>query len=184
MNSKVEQIEKNVVKLEIELDASEFEEGIQKSYKKNIMKYSVPGFRKGKAPKALIERYYGDSVFYEDAVNILFPEFYDAAVKANGLHPVARPEMDIKQIGKDQALIFEAKVTVKPDVELGKYLEVEVEKADVSVTDDDVSKEIARIAETHSRLITIEDRPVKDGDTVKVDAVKDNIAFKVKKKTG
>jgi trigger factor len=169
MISKIEKTEKNVVKLEIELDAAEFEQGVQKAYKKNIMKYSVPGFRKGKAPKALIERYYGETIFYEDAVNILFPEFYDEAVRENDLHPVARPEMDIKQIGKDKNLIFEATVTVKPEVELGRYLAVEVEKADAMVTEEDVEKEIARIAETHSRMITIDDRPVKDGDIVKID---------------
>lgn len=120
MNVKIENIEKNVVQLEIEVDAAKFEQGMKKAFLKNARRFNIPGFRKGKAPRNIIERYYGEQVLYEDAINEVCPEAYDEAVEQNGLHPVERPEIDIKQVGSEKNLIFTAKVTVKPEVELGE----------------------------------------------------------------
>jgi len=168
MNVKVQDIEKNVIQLEIEVDADTFEEGMKKSYLKNVKNFNVPGFRKGKAPRKIIERYYGEHVFYEDAINEVCPEAYDKAIEENDIHPVDRPEIDIIQIGGGQSLIFTAKVTVKPDVELGEYKGVEVEKVESEVTDEDVEKELEIAREKNARLVAVEDRPVKDGDTVNI----------------
>ena len=169
MNVKIENVEKNVVQLEIEVDAAKFEEGMKRSFFKNAKKFNIPGFRRGKAPRSIIERYYGEQVFYEDAINYVCPEAYDEAIKENNIHPVDRPEIDIKQIGSGENLIFTAKVTVKPEVELGEYKGVEVTKSEVVVTDDEVEAELNRIAERNARIITIEDRPVQSGDIAVID---------------
>jgi len=169
MQVKVENTEKNVVQLEIEVDAERFEQGLQKAFVKNSKKFNIPGFRRGKAPRYLVEKFYGEQVLYEDAINEVCPEAYDEAVKENDIHPVDRPEIDIKQIGKGQPLVFTAKVTVKPEVELGEYKGVEVTKANALVTDEDVEKEIERIRDRNSRLVAVEDRPAKSGDTVTID---------------
>jgi len=169
MNVKIENVEKNVVQLEIEVDAAKFEEGMKRSFFKNAKKFNIPGFRRGKAPRSIIERYYGEQVFYEDAINYVCPEAYDEAIKENNIHPVDRPEIDIKQIGSGENLIFTAKVTVKPEVELGEYKGVEVKKAEVVVTDDDVENELKRIVERNARLVTVEDRPVQSGDIAVID---------------
>ncbi len=169
MNVKIENVEKNVVQLEIEVDAAKFEEGMQQSYKKNASQFNIPGFRKGKAPRNIVERYYGEQVLYDDAINIVCSEAYDNAVEENNLEPVDRPEIDIVQIGNKQNLIFTAKVTVKPEVELGAYMGVEVEKTEVVVTDEDVEKELAKVVEKNSRLISVTDRPVQSGDTAVID---------------
>ncbi|HHW48717.1 MAG TPA: trigger factor [Clostridiaceae bacterium] len=169
MNVKVENIEKNVVQLEIEVDAAKFEEGMQKSFLKNAKKFNVPGFRKGKAPRNIVERYYGEQVLYEDAINFICPEAYDEAIEKNDIHPVDRPEIDIKQIGSGQSFIFTAKVTVKPDVILGDYKGVEAEKVEANVTDEDVEKELKRVAERNSRLITVEDRGIQKDDIAIID---------------
>jgi len=169
MNVKVENVEKNVVQLEIEVDAEKFEQGIQRAYLKNVKKYNVPGFRKGKAPRKMIERYYGEGVFFDDAINEVCPGAYNEAIEAHNIHPVDRPDIDIKQIEPGKSLIFTAKVTVKPEVELGEYKGVEVSKIDVNVTDEDVQKELERVADRNSRLITVEDRPVQKGDIVVID---------------
>jgi trigger factor len=179
MNVKVENVEKNVVRLEIELDAAAFEDGIKKAYFKNVRKFNVPGFRKGKAPRNIIERYYGDQVFYEDAINEVFPEAYEKAVEENKLEPVERPSIDIKQIGKGENLVLTATVTVKPEVELGQYKNVEVEKKAVIVTEDDVEKEIASVADKNSRLVSVEDRAIQNDDTAVIDfeGFLDGVAF-------
>lgn len=169
MNVKLENIEKNVVQLEIEIDAEKFDEGMEKAYKKNRNKFFVQGFRKGKVPRNIVERVYGEQVLYEDAVNFVCPEAYDEAIKEKGLNPVDRPEVDIVNIGKGDNFVFTAKVTVKPDVELGKYKEIEVEKEKTDVTDDDVEKEIQKEAEKNARMVTVEDRAVEKGDTVNID---------------
>lgn len=166
---KVENLEKNVIQLEIEVDAAQFDEGLQKAFVKNAGKFNIPGFRKGKAPRYIVEKFYGEQVLYEDAINIACPDAYDKAVEENDIHPVDKPEIDIKQIGKGQNLIFTAKVTVKPEVELGQYKDVEVKKTDAMVTADDVDKELEKTADKNSRLITIEDRPVQTGDTAIID---------------
>ncbi|QNU67658.1 trigger factor [Ruminiclostridium herbifermentans] len=169
MNVKMEDIEKNVVQLEIEVDAAKFEEGMQKSFAKNASKFNVPGFRKGKAPRHIVERYYGEQVLYDDAINIVCSEAYDQAVDEKNIHPVDRPEIDIIQIGNKQNLIFTAKVTVKPEVELGAYMGIEVKKAEAVVTDEDVEKELQKVVEKNSRLISVSDRPVQNGDTAIID---------------
>lgn len=169
MSVKVEKKEKNIVQLEIEVDAAKFEEGLQKSYLKNMKKFNVPGFRKGKAPRNIVERYFGVEVLYEDAINIVCSEAYDKAVEENDIHPVDRPSIDIKQIGKGQNLIFVADVAVKPEVTLGQYKGVEIEKVQVLVTEDDVEKEIKNVAEKSARLITVEDRGIEKGDIADID---------------
>ena len=179
MQVKVENAGKNVVQLEIEVDAETFDQGLQKSFVKNAKRFNIPGFRRGKAPRHLVERYYGEHVLYEDAINEVCPEAYEKAIEENDINPVDRPEIDIKQIGKGQPLIFTATVTVKPDVELGQYKGVEVEKTTAVVTDEDVEKEIERVRDRNSRLITVEDRPAASGDTVTIDfeGFIDGVAF-------
>jgi len=169
MKSKVENVEKNVVKLTIEEDAERFNESLKKAYLKTRGRFSIPGFRKGKAPMDLIEKYYGENVFYEEALNIIFPEAYEAAVREHGIVPVDSPELDIEQIGRDKNLIFTAKVTVKPEVKLGQYKEFNLEKEQVNITDEDVQKELERIRERNARLVSAEDRPVQDKDIVNID---------------
>ncbi len=169
MSVKMEKKEKNTIQLEIEVDAAKFEEGLQKSYLKNVKRFNVPGFRKGKAPRSIVERHYGEEVLYEDAINIVCSEAYDKAVEENDIHPVDRPDIDIKQIGKGQNLIFVADVTVRPEVTIGQYKGVEVEKVKAMVTEDDVDKEIEKIAEKSARLITVEDRGIEKGDIADLD---------------
>lgn len=179
MQSKVENVGKNIVQLEIEVEAEKFDQGLQKAFQKNSNKFSIPGFRKGKAPRHMVEKFYGEQVLYEDAINIVFPEAYDQAVEENDLHPVDRPEIDIKQIGKGQVLVFTATVTVKPEVELGEYKAVEVEKAVAVVTDEDVEKEIQNVLDKNSRLVAVEDRPIASDDTAIIDfeGFVDGVAF-------
>ena len=169
MKSKIENVDKNVVKLTIEEDAQLFNESLKKAYAKTRGRFSIPGFRKGKAPMNIIERYYGDSVFYEEAFNIICPDLYDEAVKENNIIPVDAPELDIEQIGRDKDLIFTAKVTVKPEVELGEYKGLSVEKEQVNITDEDVQKKLEEVQEQNARLISVEDRPVQDKDSVNID---------------
>ena len=179
METKVEQVEKNTVKLTIEVDADLFEEGMQKSFVKNISKFSVQGFRKGKAPRKIVERIYGEYVLYDDAVNFIVPDAYDKAVKENNISPVDRPEIDVEQIGGGKNLIFTALVTVKPEVKLGEYKGVEIKKAEYKVTEKDIEEEINKEAEKNSRLVAVTDRPVKEQDTVYLDfeGFVDNVAF-------
>jgi len=169
MNVKVQKLENNMVELEIEVDSQKFEEGMQSAYIKNRKKFSVPGFRKGRVPRKIVEKYYGEAVLYEDAINIICPEAYDEAVKENGIEPVDRPEIDIKQIGSGENLIFTARVTVKPEVQLGQYKGIEVNKIEYNVTDEDVEQELKKMQDKNSRLITVEDRPVQSGDIAVID---------------
>lgn len=169
MNAKVEKVDNNIVKLQLQIGAQEFETAMEKSFKKNAKYFNVPGFRKGKATRAIVERYYGEEVLYEDAVNFAFPEAYSQAIKETGIEPVDQPEINIVQIGKGKDLILEATVTVKPEVQLGEYKLLEVPKVDVVVTEDDVEKELQKIAEKNARVISVEDRPVQKGDTVVID---------------
>jgi trigger factor len=169
MQVKVGNTGKNEVQLEIEVDAERFEKGLQRAFAKNARRFNIPGFRRGKAPRYMVEKFYGEQVLYEDAINDVCPEAYDQAVEENDIHPVDKPEIDIKQIGKGQALIFTAKVTVKPEVELGQYKGVEVKKADAAVTDEDVEKEIEAIRDRNARILTVEDRPVASGDIAIID---------------
>ena len=179
MSVKMEKKEKNIVRLEIEVDAAKFEEGLQKSYLKNVKKFNVPGFRKGKAPRNIIERHFGVEILYEEAINIVCSEAYDKAIEENDIHPVDRPDIDIKQIGKGQNLVFVADVTVRPEVVLGQYKGIEVEKVQALVTEDDVEKEINKVAEKSARLITVEDRGIEKGDIADIDfeGFIDNVPF-------
>ncbi len=169
MKVKVENVEKNVVQLEIEVDAAKFEEGMQQSYLKNVKKFNVPGFRQGKAPRNIIERYYGEQALYDDAINIVCSEAYDNAIEENNINPVDRPEIDIVQIGNKQNLIFTAKVTVKPEVELGAYMGVEVKKTEPKVTDEEFEAEFNKVIEKNARLVSVSDRPIQSGDTAVID---------------
>jgi trigger factor len=140
-----------------------------KSYLKNVKKFNIAGFRKGKAPRKIIERHYGEAVFYEDAINIVCPDAYDEAVKEHNLDPVDRPDIDIVEIESGKGLIFKATVTVKPEVVLGQYKGIEAEKKEYNVTDEDVNKEIEKMREKNARLVEVSDRPVKNGDITIID---------------
>ncbi len=176
---KNETIEKNSVKLTIEIDKEAFDAAVLKSYKKNVKKIAIPGFRKGKAPKNIIERYYGEGVFYEDAVNFVCPEAYEFAVKEAGIEPVDRPEIDIETIGDGKDLVITAAVTVKPEVELGDYIGISAEKKNYRTKIADVDAELKAAQEKNARMINIEDRPVKKGDFTVIDyeGFVDGVAF-------
>ncbi len=169
MNVKLENVETNVVKLEIEVDAEKFEEGMQKAYLKNKGRFAVHGFRKGKVPRNIVERVYGEEVLYEDTIDFVCPEAYSQAIKENDLHPVEQPEIDIVSIGKGESFIFSAKITVKPEVELGQYKEIEAEKIEIDVTKEDIENKVKEEAEKSARLITIDDRGIENGDTANID---------------
>ena len=169
MSFKVEELGKSMVKLTIEVAADEFEKAMETAYQKNKNKLSVQGFRKGKAPRAMIEKMYGASIFYEDAANELIPDAYEKAAVESGLDIVSRPEIDLVQVEKGKEFIFTAEVAVKPEVTLGKYKGVTVEKTDVSVSDEEVNAELDRVREQNARILTVEDRPVADGDEAVID---------------
>ena len=158
-----------MAKLTIEVSSEEFEKAIAKAYKKNKNKISMPGFRKGKAPRAMIEKMYGKGVFYEDAANSIIPDAYADAAKESELEIVAQPEIDVTQIESGKPFIFTATVALKPEVTLGEYKGIEVEKKEVEVTDEEVDTEINRVRESNARMIDIDDRAAQDGDTVVID---------------
>ena len=158
-----------MAKLTIEVSAEEFETALDKAYKKNKNKISLPGFRKGKAPRAMIEKMYGTGVFYEDAANDLIPGAYESAAKESELEIVAQPSIDVTQIEKGKPFIFTATVAVKPEVTLGDYKGIEVEKKTAEVTDEELQAEIDKVRESNSRMITVEDRAVQDGDITTID---------------
>lgn len=170
MSLQVEKLEKNMAKLTIEVSAEELEKAIEKAYQKNKSKLSVPGFRKGKVPRKMVEKMYGAGVFYEDAANDLIPTAYEDALKENeDLDIVSQPSIDVVQLEAGKPFIFTAEVALKPEVTLGDYKGIEVEKTDVSVSDEEVDAEINKERESNARTITIEDRPVADGDIANID---------------
>ena len=169
MSVQVEKLEKNMAKLTVEVSAEDFKAAIKKAYNKTKNRFAIPGFRKGKASQAVIEKMYGEAVFYEDAADEAINSTYAEAMKESGLDIVSRPEITVEQIGKDQAFIYSALVAVKPEVTLGEYKGVEVEKADAAVTAEDVEAELKRVQEQNARLLTVEDRPVDDGDQTVID---------------
>jgi len=175
MNSKILKKEKNQITLEIKVSAEDFEKAIQEAYIKNRGRFNLPGFRKGKTPRKIIEMQYGEGVFYEDAINTVLPKEYDKAVEEHNLDPVDRPDVDIKEINKGEELTFTAIVTVKPEVTLGEYKGIEVEKKEYNVTDEDVNKDLESMRELNSRLVSVEDRPVQNDDTVIIDYNADTI---------
>ncbi len=166
MSVQVETLEKNMAKLVIEVPAQEFEKALDEAYKKSRNKIAMPGFRKGKAPRKMIEKMYGASVFYEDAANIIIPDAYENAAKESGLEIVSQPEIEVEQIEKGTPFIFAATVAVKPEITLGEYKGIEVEKKTAEVTDEEVDTEISRVRENNSRMITVDDRATQEGDTV------------------
>ena len=169
MSVQVEKLEKNMAKLTIEVAPEELEKAIEGAYQKNKSKISVPGFRKGKVPRQMIERMYGKEVFYEDAVNALIPEAYEKAVDECEEEIVSSPKIEVEQVEAGKPFIFTAEVALKPEVKLGKYKGVKVEKADTEVTDEEVDKEIDKERESNARNIDVTDRAVKDGDIVTLD---------------
>ena len=169
MSVQVENLEKNTAKLTIEVPAEKFEEAVQHSYNKNKGKFNIPGFRKGKAPFNMIKKMYGVGVFYEDAVDEVIDASYPDAAKESGLEIVSRPSISIEEIEEGKAFVYTAVVAVKPEVTLGEYKGVEVQKTKSEVTEEDIETEIQRAREKNSRLITVEDRGVEDGDQVTID---------------
>ena len=169
MSVKVETLEKNMAKLTVEVSAEEFEKALQAAYNKNKGKISVPGFRKGKVARQVIEKMYGAGFFYEDAANMLIPEAYAKAADESGLDIVSRPVIDIIQIEKGKEFIFEAEVAVKPEVTLGEYKGLEVEKTAVEVSEEEVDAEVEKEREKNARTISVEDRAVVDGDMIMLD---------------
>ena len=179
MAVKSEQVEKNLVKLTFEVSPEQFEEGIKKAYAKNAKKYNVPGFRKGKVPRAIIEKYYTEAVFYDDAINFVLPEAYDSALKEAEVESVARPEIDVEEIKKGEPVVFTALVTTKPEVKLGKYKGITIDKIEHTVTDADVDKDIEATQKKNARLVTVEDRAIENGDIAVIDfeGFADGVAF-------
>lgn len=169
MGFKVDDLGKSMVKFTIEVAADEFEKAMEKAYQKNKNKLSVQGFRKGKAPRSVIEKMYGPGVFYEDAANEIMPEAYEKTAEESGLDIVSRPEIDIVQIEKGKEFIFTATVAVKPEVTLGSYKGVQIEKAEVSVSEEEIADELNRVREQNARILTVDDRPAADGDEVVID---------------
>lgn len=172
MSVKVEKTEnKNELKLEFTVEAKVFDEGIKKVFNKNAKYFNIPGFRKGKAPMNIVEKYYGDEIFYEDAFNEVVPEIYDEAIKSEKLEVVSRPKIDIVQMSKGKDLIFTAIVDIKPEVKLGKYKGISVEKNEYKVEASDIDAEIKTMAERNSRMVTVTDRAAKKGDIAVIDFV-------------
>lgn len=169
MSLQVEKLEKNMAKLTIEVSAEELEQALQKAYLKNKNKISVPGFRKGKVPRQMIEKMYGPEIFYEDAANALIPDAYAAALDECELELVSRPSIDIVKIEKGQPFVFTAEVAVKPEVTLGGYKGIEVEKIDTAATEEEITAEVDKERDNNSRTITVEDRGVQKGDMTVID---------------
>ena len=179
MSLQVEKMEKNMAKLTIEVSAEELDKAMQNAYLKARGKISIPGFRKGKAPRKMIEQMYGKGIFLEDAANALIPEHYSKALEECDLEIVSQPEIDVVQIEKGKAFIFTAEVAVKPEVTLGEYKGVEVPKSETEVTDEDIDAEIKKEQEKNSRTVTVEDRGAENGDitTIDFEGFVDGVAF-------
>ena len=179
MSLQVEKLENNMAKLTIEVSAEEFEKAIEGAYQKNKNKISIPGFRKGKAPRKMIEQMYGKEIFYEDAANALVPDAYDKALEECTEEIVSSPKIDLVQAEAGKPFIFTAEVALKPPVTLGKYKGVKIDKVDVDVTEDEITAEIDREREKNSRTLDVTDRAVKDGDiaTIDFEGFVDGVAF-------
>lgn len=170
MSTKIEKTEnKNEVKLEFTIEAKKFDEAIMKVYQKSARYFNIPGFRKGKAPFNIVERMYGDEIFYEDAFNELVPAIYEKEIEDNKIEAVSKPEINIVKMKKGEDLVFTALVQTKPEVKLGKYKGIELKKVEYPVTDEDVEHELAHVQEHNARIITVEDRPVQDKDIAVID---------------
>lgn len=179
MSLQVEKLEKNMAKLTIEVSAEELEKAIEGAYQKNKNKMSIPGFRKGKVPRKMIENMYGKEIFYEDAANALIPDAYEKALEECGEEIVSSPKIEVVTIEAGSPFVFTAEVALKPEVKLGKYKGVKVEKIETAVTEEEIDAEINKEREANSRTITVEDRPVKNGDETVIDfeGFVDGVAF-------
>ena len=172
MELKVEQMsEKNMYRLIVEASAEEFETGVAKAYEKNKGRLSIPGFRKGKAPRKMIEKMYGKTFFYNDAVDQIVPVLYEKAAVESGLDIVSKPTLKVVKMDEEKPLVFTAEVAVKPEVKLGDYKGVEVEKQDTLVTDEEVDAELDKIRNTNARVVDVTGRPVQDKDITTIDFV-------------
>ena len=170
MSVKVEKTENNnELKLEFTIEAKKFDEGMKKVFEKSATYINIPGFRKGKAPMAIVEKHYGPEVFYEDTFNEVVPEEYERELKENNIEAVSRPDIEVKQLGKGKDLIFTAVVQVKPEVKLGKYKGIQLKKVEYNVSDEDINHELGHMQDRNSRLVTVEDRPVEKGDITVID---------------
>ena len=169
MSVKVDVLEGNIAKLTIEVTPDELEIELDKAYQKNKNSIALQGFRKGKVPRALIEKMYGPEIFYEDAINSIIPSAYDKAAEESELDIVSMPEIDVDQIEKGKPFIFTAEVAVKPPVTLGEYKGIEVEVAEVTVSDEEIEAELEKVREQNSRMDNVEDRPIQDGDITNID---------------
>ena len=179
MSLQVEKLEKNMAKLTIEVDAQEFSRAVENAYQKNKGKISVPGFRKGKVPRKMIEQMYGKGVFYEDAANEIIPDAYEKAVEECEETIVSSPKIDVKQIEAGKPFIFTAEVALKPAVTLGAYKGIEVEKVDTTVTDEEIEEDLQQQRENNARTVSVEGRPVQNGDIAVIDyeGFVDGVAF-------
>jgi trigger factor len=179
MSFQLEKLEKSMAKFTIEVPASEFEQELETVYRKNRSKYAIPGFRKGKVPRNMIERMYGAGVFYEDAVNELVPVAYDKVLEECTEDVVSYPQFDVVQVEKDQPLIFTAVVALKPTASLGQYKGIEIEHLEAHVTEEDIDQVITKEQEESARSVIVEDRPVMDGDMITLDyeGFDDGVAF-------
>ncbi len=169
MSLQVEKLEGNMAKLTIEASAEEFEKAVEKAYQKSKGKVSIPGFRKGKVPRKMIEQMYGKEIFFEDAANIAIPEAYAAAVDECTEEIVSQPKIEVVQLEAGKPFIFTAEVALKPDVTLGKYKGIEIDKIDIAVTDEEIDAAIDKERENNARTISVEDRAVQDGDMTTLD---------------
>ena len=170
MNCKVEKTENaNETKLELTIEAQKFDEAIKKVYFKSAKYFNIPGFRKGKAPMNIVEKYYGKEIFYEDAFNEVVPEELEKALEENKIEAVSRPDIEVTQIGKGQDLIFTAILQTKPEIELGKYKGIEIKKIEYNVSDEDINHELEHMQEHNARIVTVEDRAVEKGDIAEID---------------
>ena len=176
---KVEQREDKRMYLEIEIDSAQFEEAMERSYKKNVKQINIPGFRKGKAPRKIIEKYYTEAIFYDDAINFAVPGAYDKAVEESGIEPVEMPEIDIVKLEKGENFVFSALVTVRPEVTLGEYKGITAEKDVNTVTDEEVDAEIKKMQENAASISTVTEGTVEMGDKVDLnfEGFVDDVAF-------
>ena len=169
MSAKFEKLEGNQGVLTVEVDAEKVNESLDSAFKKVVKQVNVPGFRKGKMPRPLFEKRFGVESLYQDAIDLMLPDAYTAAIEETGIDPVDRPEIDVEQIEKGKSFIFTAKVIVKPEVKLGEYKGIEVEKFDTTVTDEDVDNEIKGLQEKQAELVVKEEGKAELGDTVVMD---------------
>ncbi|NLJ78545.1 MAG: trigger factor, partial [Tissierellia bacterium] len=169
MNAVLEKKENNRALINIEIDAKEFEKAVQGVYLRNRNRFNIPGFRKGRAPRKIIELNYGEGIFYEEALNDILPKAYDGAIEDLELEPVDAPDVNVEQLEKGKPVIVELEVTVKPEVELGDYKGIEIAKLEYNVTEEDVEKELESVQKANGRIIDIGDRQSQDGDILTID---------------